>query len=104
MTEWLAFGSPLNLNHLTGFGHDHIHIRFGFTVFDIFKIADWLTFIDTNTYRGDKKLKRVGFQDTLTTCPIKRIDQGYTGAGDSRSTCAAIGLNHVTIDNYRVFA
>jgi hypothetical protein len=99
-----ALGSDLRLDDRAVGGQDEIAVAAGFAVLDIVEVEDRITLVEAAADRRDLGSDRVGGDCLGGQQLVDGDPERDPGSGDGRRTGAAVGLNHVAIDDHLALA
>ena len=99
LAEGLGLRRPLHLDDAAGAGHHEIRVRVGFGILGIVEIEHGLSAIEPARHGGDVVAQHAGLHHVARLHPGDRVMQRDPRAGDRGGARAAIGLQHVAIDD-----
>src|SRR5690606_5498733 len=97
--ESVAFGGALELDEGAGVVHHHVHVGLGFGVFLIVQVQHRLAAINADRDCGDLAMQRRIGNQALPFQVAHGIPQRDEAASNSGGAGAAVGLQHVAIDD-----
>ncbi len=103
------FGGSLDLDELrlAAFDrpeHHHVHVDLGAAVLHVRKVEHGNAVDDADADRRAERMERVGGQAAALHDSLEGVVEGEEAAADARGAGAAIGLQHVAVDDDLPFA
>ncbi len=94
-----AFGGGLGLDQTAGGNHDHVHVDGGAGVLLVGEIEQDVAVDDADRGRGDHLQQGRGLEGASGHQLIEGKREGDRGAGDGGGAGAAVGLQHIAVDD-----
>src|SRR6185437_3290970 len=102
--ERLPLGRALDLHEVAASGADHVHVGLRGHVLLVAQVEPGLAVHDADTDRGHRGEQRVALGPLAVLEPGDRLGQRDVPAGHGRGPGAAVGLEHVAVDDDGVLA
>ena len=102
--ERLPLGGALDLHEVAAGGADHVHVGLRGHVFLVTQVEPGLAVHDADADRGHRGQQRIALGPLAALEPRHRLGQRDIAAGHRRSAGAAVGLQHVAVDDDGVLA
>src|SRR6516164_585466 len=102
--ERLALRRPLDLHEVPGTGADHVHVRLRRRVLRVAQVEPGLAVHDPDAHRRHRGDQRRALAPPAPLQPGDGVGEGQVTAGHRGGPGAAVGLQHVAVDDDRVLA
>jgi len=102
--ERLALGRALDFHELAGGGTHHVHVGLRGHVFFVAQVEPGLAVDNADADRGHRGEQRVALGPLAVLEPGHRLGQRDVAPGHRRGPGAAVGLQHVAVDDDGVLA
>jgi hypothetical protein len=97
--ERLPLGGALDLHEVAAGGAHHVHVGLRGHVLLVAQVEPGLAVHDAHAHRGHRGEQRVALGPLASLEPGHRVGQRDVSARHRRSASAAVGLEHVTVDD-----
>src|SRR5688500_900929 len=97
--EAVVLGGALHFHETAGFQHDEVHVYIGGHILDVFEIEARLTANDADADRAHQLAHRRCLQTAFAHEEAARVVQRNGSAGDGSGARAAVGDEHIAIDD-----